>query len=235
MGSQLFGAKTGKPATNVQGDVGCLIQNDFSWVITSFDELPAGSQVKVMGEIDFPTEQTASLGMGYVATFGSTHSSNVFDHGRSIDFLRTDFPLEVNNITWNLDPDATLYRTQPLRVGHKGELTFKLKFSTTLSNYYSGGYIDISLWRYNTMGMTGGFSGPTSNMVCTITKMSNNERFGCEVTSASAQTYYYTYRIQSFENLPANNDYQITLTTQNGNANEGINFPTSKGVHKIEL
>jgi len=54
-----------------------------------------------------------------------------------------------------------------------------LRFGSTLYNYNSGGYIDISMWRYNTMGMSGGFNGPTSNMVCTILKMSNNERYGC--------------------------------------------------------
>lgn len=37
LGSQLYGDKTGKPSTNLQGDVGCLVQNSFSWVITSFD------------------------------------------------------------------------------------------------------------------------------------------------------------------------------------------------------
>lgn len=235
LGSQLYGDPTGKPSTNVQGEVGCLIQNSYSWLITSFDELPAGSQVKVAGVIDFPTIQTATLGMGWIATFGDTHSSNVFDNGRSIDYLTTNFPLEINNLTWSLDPEATMYRSEPLRAGHKGEFKFKLKFTSTLYSYNSGGYIDLSFWRKNTMGMSGGFNGPTSNMVCTIKKMSNNERFGCEVTSASSATNYYTYRLQSYENLGANTDYEIVLTTQNGNANEGINFPTSHGQHKIEL
>ena len=83
------------------------------------------------------------------------------------------------------------------------------------------------------MYMSGGFSGPTSNLVCTIKQMNNNEIFGCEVTSASSQTNYYTYRLQSFENLAANVDYEFMLTTQNGDANEGINFPGSHGVHKV--
>ena len=37
LGSELNGDPTGKPSVNVEGDVGCLIQNDYSWVITSFD------------------------------------------------------------------------------------------------------------------------------------------------------------------------------------------------------
>ena len=43
LGSALYGDPTKKPATNVEGDIGCLVENDYSWIITSFDELPAGS------------------------------------------------------------------------------------------------------------------------------------------------------------------------------------------------
>jgi hypothetical protein len=46
-----------------------------------------------MGVIDFPTEQTATLGMGYLATYSDTHSSDVFQHGRTIDYLSTNFAL----------------------------------------------------------------------------------------------------------------------------------------------
>lgn len=52
--------------------------------------------------------------------------------------------------------------------------------------------------------------------------------------SASASTNYYTYRIQSIEVLNANVDFELTLTTQNGNAAEGISFPSVEGVYKIE-
>ena len=126
-----------------------------------------------------------------------------------------------------------MYSSEPLRTGHKGELRFKLAFTSTLYSYNSGGYVDLNLWRKNTMGFSGGFNGPTSNLVCTIKQMSNNQIFGCRVSSASAATNYYTYRLQSFENLAANVDYEFMITTQNGDANEGIDFPTSHGVYKI--
>lgn len=80
-------------ATNKQGDVGCLVQNDYSWVITSFDQLAAGSKVQIVGSIDLPTIQTASLGMGFIVTYSNTHSSNVFANGRIIDYVTTNFPL----------------------------------------------------------------------------------------------------------------------------------------------
>ena len=65
-----------------------------------------------------------------------------------------------------------MYQTQPLRVNFRGEFKFKLRTSTVLSSIANGGYIDISMCRKNTMGSYGGFSGPTSNMVCTVYKMS---------------------------------------------------------------
>ena len=109
--SELLGDPTQKPATNMQGDVGCLVQNDYSWVITSFDTLAAGSLVKIVGVVDLPLEQTVSLGTGYVITYGDTHATDIFGNGRYIDYLSTNFQLEVNNQTWNLDVDPTLYRS----------------------------------------------------------------------------------------------------------------------------
>ena len=81
------------------------------------------------------------------------------------------------------------------------------------------------------MGFATGFNGPTSNLVCFV--RFGTERFGCEVTSASASTNYYTYRLQTYENLPANQDYEITLTTQDGDSTEGIKFPVSRGNYKV--
>ena len=120
MGSQLMGDSTSKPATNVQGDVGCLVQNSYSWVITSFATLAAGSNVMVVGLVDLPLAQTASLGMGYIVTYGDTHSSNLFGNSRYIDYLAVNLPLEVNNLTWSLDLDPTYYQSQPLRVNFVG-------------------------------------------------------------------------------------------------------------------
>ena len=49
MDSQLYGDPTGKPATNVQGEVGCLVQDSYCWLIPSFDELVAGIKLRFMG------------------------------------------------------------------------------------------------------------------------------------------------------------------------------------------
>ena len=127
-----------------------------------------------------------------------------------------------------------MYRSEPLRVGHVGELKFKLHLPGTLSSITSAGYIDISLWTVSTMGVSGGFGGPLSKMVCTILKLSNNERFGCEVTYNDQVANYYVYRLQTFESL-ASAEYEICLTTQKGDSNEGLVFPTVAGIYKIEI
>ena len=72
-------------------------------------------------------------------------------------------------------------------------------------------------------------------MVCTVLKLENNERFGCEITSDADTTEYYYYRLQTFEDLPANSEYEIMITSQNGNANEGITFPSATGKYKVEI
>lgn len=173
--------------------------------------------------------------MGYVITYINTDATNVYTTCRIIDYLSTNFPLEVNNKTWNLDHKPTMYKSEPLRINHVGELKFKLKFASSLYGMDNGGgYVDISLWRKSILGNAGGFNGPTSNLVCKILGISLNERFGCKVITVVTNTNFYTYRLQSIEVLNAGVDYEYTLTTQNGNAAEGINFPTVQGVYKIE-
>ena len=106
-------------------------------------------------------------------TYSDTHS-NALDDGRIIGIGRFNFPLQVNNLTWSLDYEASMDKTEKLREGHAGEFRFKLKLASTLSNYNSRGCIDLNLWSYNAMHMTGGFI----------------ETYGCEVTSASSASLY---------------------------------------------
>lgn len=46
--------------------------------------------------------------MGFVVTY-SDAVVNTFTDGRIIDYGTFNFPLEVNNKTWNIDAEATLY------------------------------------------------------------------------------------------------------------------------------
>ena len=95
MGSELYGDDPEKSIANVQGDIGCLVQNDYSWIITSFAAVSAGAHIMVTGIIEFPSEQTASLGTGEIITYGDTDPSNTRDNSRLIDYLSTNFPLQV--------------------------------------------------------------------------------------------------------------------------------------------
>ena len=100
-------------------------------------------------------------------------------------------------------------------------------------NYYGGsGWLYINLWHYSTTGQAGGFSGPTSNLVCSLVRLSNSYKYGCEVTHYASPGQYYGYKITTYQNVPAGNDFELTLTTQKGSGTEGINFPTAVGVYK---
>ncbi len=90
-----MGYNAGKSVANVEGWVGCLVQNTYSWLITSYDTLAAGSQVKIKGKIDFPTAFTSTLGTGVIVTYSNNDDTNVTANGRIIDYLSTDFPLQV--------------------------------------------------------------------------------------------------------------------------------------------
>jgi len=48
-----------------------------------------------MGVIDFPEVSTVSLGTGYVVTYTNTHTINLFNHARIIDYKAVNFPLRV--------------------------------------------------------------------------------------------------------------------------------------------
>ena len=87
----------------------------------------------IYGTIDFPTTSVSSLGMGYVCTYSNQDSTNVFTTGKTIDYLRTNFPLAVQNLTWSVDSDLAKLSTAPLRVNHVGELKFYVNFDTTFT------------------------------------------------------------------------------------------------------
>lgn len=120
MGSALNGYDTGKSLQNVEGEIGCNVQNSYSWIITGFAELPANSQVIIYGIVDFPTSVVTSLGMGYICTYSTQHSTNTFANGMTIDYLKTNFPLDVQNLTWSVDTELAMLKTAPLRTGYVG-------------------------------------------------------------------------------------------------------------------
>lgn len=97
--------------------------------------------------------------MGFVVTYSTQDSSNTFNHGKTISYLTTNFPLAVQNLTWNTDPSFTLLKMAPLRVNHVGPFSFLLNLPMDLYPYTSGGYINIILHQNSVTGYTGGFGG----------------------------------------------------------------------------
>ena len=208
MGSTLYGYDTGKPSVNVQGEIGCIVQNSYSWVITGFAELPPNSQVIIFGWIDFPTVPVNTLGMGYVVTYSNQDSSNTFNNAKTIDYLFTNFPLQVQNQTWNLDTSFNMLQSAPLRTGHVGELKFYINFDSTFQCYNMGagnsGEIYINLHRNSITGYSGGFPAPPSNLICTIYNPQTALKYGCKVNYYYGNSVYYGYQILTYQNLPSN-------------------------------
>jgi hypothetical protein len=114
-----------------------------------------------------------------------------------------------------------------------------LKLATTLSDWNSGGYIRVNTWEKSITGSLSGFSNsgqPTP--VCTIFNPATNYKYGCEVSvyqTAVGSVDYVGYQITTFQDLPANTNYEFTITTQKGSATEGIFFPPTAGTYKIEI
>lgn len=226
VGSLLYGQKAG--TTQPQGEVGCYVQNTYSWIITGNDDLPAGSQVYITGEISMPLVATTNLGTGYVVTYVGDDSTNTFTTSRIIDYMSTNFQLNINTTTWWPDETAIKYVTGPLKVGHVGELKFMLRVAQQI---VSTGYILLNMFRETERSSGAGFGIPT-NPVCTIVRLSNDEKYGCKMTVSSTSTYV-TYTLDPYDTILSGVDYVVTLTTQNGGGSEGIIFPTAIGVYKI--
>lgn len=173
--------------------------------------------------------------MGYICTYSNQDATSAFNNAKTIDYLSTNYPLQVQNLTWNVDSNMAMLKTQPLRTSFKGEFKFLLNLASTFYGYASGGKIYVNLWYYSTAGNSGGFNGPSSNMVCTIFNPVTGYKYGCMISCYATPGNYTGYQIQTYQNLPTSTNLEVTLTTQNGAATEGINFPTATGTYKVEL
>ena len=84
-------------STQFNGEIGCLVQNTRSWVITGFNLLPASSTVIIVGYIDFPNI-AGTVGTGEVLSYNNTHASNIRANGFIIDYVSVNFGLNLRNI-----------------------------------------------------------------------------------------------------------------------------------------
>ncbi len=102
-----------------------------------------------------------------------------------------------------------------------------------IRSFYAG-YIDVNFWKTTILGDSGGFSAPSGNPVCSLTLATTGEKFACLVDSVSSSGSFINYRLKFYYVVSASTPYIVTITSQNGNSNEGINFPSVVGTYKIE-
>ena len=145
--------------------------------------------------------------MGFVVTY-STQDTSAFALAKTISYLTTNFPLPLQNLTWSTDPTMSMIRTGPLRVNHVGPFKFLLNSPTAINEMNSGGYINVILQQSSITGEVGGFSATETNLVCTIFNLATEFKYGCFITKTTGppSQSYVTYKITSYQSLPANID-----------------------------
>ena len=205
MGSALNGYNSGKGISNVEGEVGCTVQNSYSWIITGFDTLSAGSQVIIYGMIDFPTAAVNTLGMGYICTYSNQDNTNAFTTAKTIDYIYTNYPMLVQNYTWSADSNFAMQQTVPLRVNYVGEMKFILNLDSIFyGSSFTDGIIYLHLYRVSITGASGGFGGPFSGLICSIVDPITLFKYGCKFVYSTGNSDYYRYYLRTYQNLPAN-------------------------------
>jgi hypothetical protein len=114
-----------------------------------------------------------------------------------------------------------MLQTAPLRINYVGEIKFFITLDSTFicsefSNSNNCGEIYISLYRTSITGASGGFGAPPSPLVCTIVNTVTQFKYGCELTYSTNTADYYDFYITTYQNLPANTNLEITMTSLTG-------------------
>ena len=225
---------------NENGEIGCLVQNTRSWVITSFATLAASSRVHLMGYIDLRTTH-GYLGTGEVITYNNTHPTDIRTNGFIIDYHSdSNFELYVQNYAaWNTDSEITLEETLPLRVGHSGPLQFKFRLGSNFPGP-NGGKIKVKLPKRSVYEETGGFSyNSAKKIVCQLKNILTHEEYGCIVTAVTDDTTSGSENVQiemiSSSTLMSSATYTVRINTYTGIEPEGLTFPTVPGTYKVDF
>jgi hypothetical protein len=173
--------------------------------------------VIIYGIIDFPTAVVNTLGMGYVCTYSNQDSTSAFNNAKTIDYISTNFPLAVQNLTWNVNTNMAMLKTGPLRTGYVGDIRFILNLDSTFqcTSFTQGncGYIYINLHTTSSAGNAGGFGVPPSTIVCTIYNPVTLYKYGCQATYYANTGTFYGYKITTYENLPSGTNLEVTMTS----------------------
>jgi hypothetical protein len=221
------------------GEIGCLVQNNYSWVITGFNAMTVNDWVIVVGFIDLPSSN-GYIGGGEIITYNNTHPSDIHYNGFIIDYYyHSNFMINVSNAnSLNVDHEITMDETLPLRAGYKGPLRFKFQLSSAL-NGPNAGKITVRIPEKSTMAVAGGFSlNYTSKHVCQIVDMLSYIETGCVITSTveeNGTNPNILFTMITSSTLTANTLYKMIINTHDGTQPEGLNYPTVAGTYKVDF
>lgn len=105
--------------SGASGEIGCDVQNERHWVITSFQDVAANTRVIIRGFIDLPSS-SGGIGVGQIISYSSTHPTNISMYGPMIDFVSADFGLVVSSPSMHTNPDILLSQREVVRAGTVG-------------------------------------------------------------------------------------------------------------------
>jgi hypothetical protein len=224
-GSLLYGLASGKAGEVLaQGQVGCLSDGRF-WKITGVSYLAPGSLVKLHGKIDLLA--AGVLGTGKVETFGPS--------GEIIDRSTVTFGISVlNRASLDLfDIELTSSRHE-LNAGDRGEMRMALEFTEP---FMTTSRVVLRLSQRELSGQVTGFQQEAVQFVCKFIAEDHTIE-GCLVTASldsTSQNEALLFSFRSTITLPAYQIYQLYLTTQKFDGNEGILLPSAPGYYRASL
>ncbi|KAL4462643.1 hypothetical protein ABPG74_000473 [Tetrahymena malaccensis] len=231
------------------GNVGCLVQDQNTWVIYGFSDINPLTNIKIQGVIDLPNDGNAGyIGDLDVITYGSHEYDNIFNKGRIIDKSQAlpKSGIAIDNFQTKQIEDIDLLHieTKTLRNGYRTPLKFKFKIGDNI--FANRGRIRIMFYQYSQLSFND-FTGnsfqyyPTSQYVCNIQVATTQENYGCKMESIQLKNQgfnqiYYLFQMIPNSDLLSNIDYLFTLTTIDGDGqDEGLTFPNSGLPYKIDV
>ncbi|EWS73604.1 hypothetical protein TTHERM_000251239 (macronuclear) [Tetrahymena thermophila SB210] len=231
------------------GNVGCLVQDQNTWVIYGFSDINPLTNIKIQGVIDLPNDGNAGyIGELDVITYGSHEYDNIFNKGRIIDksltLSKSGFTIDNFQTKQIEDIDLLHIETKTLRNANRTPLTFKFKIGYNI--FANRGRIRLMFYQYSQLSFNDYIGNsfqyfPTSQYVCNIQVANTKENYGCKIELITLQNQgynqiYYLFQMIPNSDLLSNVDYLFTLTTIDGDGqDEGLTFPNSGLPYKIDV
>ncbi|KAL4505422.1 hypothetical protein ABPG72_002484 [Tetrahymena utriculariae] len=234
-----LGSKLYSSAANNLGDVGCYVQAN-SWYITGFQDMTQGSTVYIYGLVGMPTTSVSFS----ITTFGNQLDSNIISSGYTIETVSSVPSITLTTFSdFQFDTSLALIQASPLQVGYTGDLRISIKSSQQLT-----GTFKLSLAQTKLIGstaITDGFQSLNTvkqYIIGYAVDQSNRSIIPFYFDSTDPTKYtetsnFITIQFTLYQNLAANKNYIIVVTTQKMDATktDGIIWPLQIGVYKVEI